>query len=123
MEKGVKTVAWIFVFPALLIGCLGSETIVKPTGDEKERIHSETIVYVVLKDSTKYEFDVPPAIVRDEIVGKVNGKQLSIPVSDVAVVCVNRISFLTNVALSAIFGLAVAVPIVLIGTLVSAIDR
>jgi hypothetical protein len=92
MGKTRKAVAWISIVSTLWMGCYSS-ALIEPTADEKENIHTDRINFVVAKDGKKYEFEKPPVVVNDTIVGgrtkftwrtKVNEEETLIPDSDVA---------------------------------------
>jgi hypothetical protein len=74
-----KGVAWICVFTTLCTGC-SSAVLVRPTGEEKQKMYLGKVAYVVTMDSTKYTYETPPTVVNDTIV---NGFR-RIPLSDVA---------------------------------------
>jgi hypothetical protein len=80
MNAARKTIAWICIFSILFVGCYGS-ALIDPKGEEKERIYSDKIEYVITKDGTKREFVTPPAIMSNALVPK---QSVSIPLSDVA---------------------------------------
>jgi hypothetical protein len=85
MKRSVKIVAWLCIFSIHYMGCYSS-TMVDPAGADKEKVDPDWIYNVVTKDSTKYAFDYPAKIVKDSVVGDVVGEQVSIPLSDVALV-------------------------------------
>ncbi|HXX62883.1 MAG TPA: hypothetical protein VEO56_03715 [Bacteroidota bacterium] len=89
MTPGRNAVTWSCICSSLFMGCYG-QALIDPRGDEKARIYSERIEYVILKDSTRCDFDRPPFVGRDFIVGQVNGEQKSIPISDVKVAGASR---------------------------------
>ena len=79
------------------------------SGKDNEKMHSGCIQYVITQDNKTYEFDGTPNIVNDSIVGKVNGKQMSIPLSDIAVVNVKKIDWpFTTLAVLTLGAFAVA---------------
>ncbi len=82
MKTAGRIAAWTCIFSTLLMGCYSS-VMIEPTGLEKEKIYSGRIKSEVTKDGTVFWFD--PLAVADStaIVGVVNGKQVSIPLSDV----------------------------------------
>jgi len=86
MKTTGKVTAWLCIFSSLLMGCYSSALIV-PSGEDKERIQSHDIAFVVLKDGRKDVFDEPPAIIGDTIVGQINkvigSIEVRIPTSDV----------------------------------------
>jgi hypothetical protein len=61
-----------------------SSAVVDPSGNEKQKVYSSEIEYIITKDSTKYVFDGAPVIAKDSIAGTVEGKQVSIRVAQVA---------------------------------------
>ena len=81
-----NVVAWPCIFSTLLVGCYSS-ALVDPAGEDKEDIQSHDIAFVVLKDSRKYVFDEPPAIIGDTIVGQISkvigSIEVTIPASEV----------------------------------------
>ena len=85
MNAAGKTVAWLCVFSILFCGCYSS-AIIYPTGNEKDGMYSGNIQSILTKDGTRYEFDFSPAISNNAIVGAVNNKSVSIPLSDVRVI-------------------------------------
>jgi hypothetical protein len=89
MNRITKTVSWVSIFSTLFMGCYTS-TLIDPTGDDKGKIDSEKILYVVTNDNMKYRFQEPPRIVNDSIIGIVNGKEVTLPMSDVKSVCVKE---------------------------------
>jgi hypothetical protein len=107
-----KATAYVCIFSILLMGCYTS-TLIDLTGDNKDKINSGEIQFVVTKDSTKCEFQEPPTIVKDSIVGKVNDKQVSIPISNVAMVGIEEANYAVP-ALIAFGVLAITVAGVLI---------
>jgi hypothetical protein len=56
---------------------------IDPTGDEKDKMYSDRIQFIITKDGTKYDFDTPPIFSNNTIVGKAV-KSVSIPLSDVS---------------------------------------
>jgi hypothetical protein len=64
-----KGVAWLSIVSTLLMACT-TTSLVAPTASNKERVCTGEIQYVVRKDSTKFWFDRPPAIINDTIVGE-----------------------------------------------------
>ncbi|HUI66153.1 MAG TPA: hypothetical protein VL126_15020 [Bacteroidota bacterium] len=91
MNPGAKAVAWSCICSTLLMGCYSS-ALIDPASDEKPRIYSERIEYLVLKDSTKCVFDRPPFVGKDLISGQVNGKEISIPISDAKTVGISHVN-------------------------------
>jgi hypothetical protein len=83
MNRPGKPVAWICLFSVLSMGCYSS-ALIDPKGDERDKMYSGEIEYVVMKDSTKYMFDRTPEIVKDSIVGTAQCRQVSLPLVDVA---------------------------------------
>lgn len=86
MTKVGKAVAWACLFSPLFMGCYSS-TMIDPAGDERGRIYSGKIEYVVTKDSARYEFVKSPAIDNGRIVGRVASQEnarvtLSLPLSE-----------------------------------------
>jgi len=86
MKTTGKVTAWLCIFSSLLMGCYSS-ALVDPVGEDKEDIQSHDIAFVVLKDSRKYVFDEPPAIIGDTIVGQISkvigSIEVTIPASEV----------------------------------------
>jgi len=97
MKKGGKVVAWVCIFSTVIMGCYSS-AMIEPTGANKERVYSGEIHYLVTKDSTRYWFEKPPAIVKDTIVGEANfyrgrgltTEKVSIPYSNVTMASVDE---------------------------------
>jgi hypothetical protein len=93
MNNATRLVAWVCIFSTPLAGCYTS-SLIEQNGAEKERIYSGNIESVVTKDGKRYEFEKPPVVANDTIVGgakcmwhtKVNQEETSIPDSDVALV-------------------------------------
>lgn len=69
-------------------------------GDGKGKIYMDRIQFIITKDSTKYEFDTPPKVSDDHIVGLALNKSTSIPLSDVSQVCVTKFKAAETVLLS-----------------------
>jgi hypothetical protein len=98
MKSGGKIVAWLCICSTLLMACYSS-VMVEPTGVDRKKIFSGAIDYVIMKDDTKYEFEMPPTIVKESIIGlveaRVNGgivtKQVSLPLSDVMYVHISEL--------------------------------
>ena len=92
-----KIVAGICIFSTLFMGCYSS-SMIDFAGGEKEKIYSNDITSVLTKDGKKYEFETPPVVSNDTIVGvaKVSGytqvkkDETSIPQSDVAYVGISN---------------------------------
>jgi hypothetical protein len=92
MNEPAKVVAWVCIFSTLFMGCYSS-VLIDPTGDEKEKIYSKEIEYVIATAGPKYEFTQPPAIVHDTIVGETTGgREIRIPLSDVGLVCISELN-------------------------------
>jgi hypothetical protein len=89
MKKVGVTVSWVCVFSTLSMGCYSS-ALIDPRGNEKDKLSPGTIEYVIMNDSTKCEFDNAPIIVKDAIIGQMNGKEVTLPLSDVALVYVKN---------------------------------
>lgn len=114
MGTATKAMAWVSIFSTLFMGCYSS-VLVDLKRDEKDRLSSYRIKYVVTKDSRKYEFEKPPAVVKDSIVGKVKiplsrgylTEQVTIPISDVTEVYAEELNRLGTVYL--VLGIAGAV--------------
>jgi hypothetical protein len=76
MTRGSKTymtmageaTAYVCIFSILYMGCYTS-TFIDPSGEDKGKIFTNHVLYVVTRDSTKYIFDEPPAVASDTIVG------------------------------------------------------
>ena len=85
MGSTMRPVAWLCILSTLLVGCFGS-VLVRPEADEWEKISSHEIEYVITKDGRGYQFDTPPTIVIDTIVGeaRLNRDRVSILLSDAA---------------------------------------
>jgi len=116
-----KSIAWLCIFSTCLAGCYSSSLI--DPANERDRVYSDKIDYVVTYDGTKYEFSSPPSIVNDTIIGdvkvKVPGgtitKQVSIPISDVTRVGVSKFNATSTVLL--IVAVGAAVGLILAGAL------
>lgn len=82
MKRTANILAWVCIFSLLLMGCYTS-FLTAPTSPEKQKPDTLKIKTVVTKDGTVYRFD--PLAVADSaaIIGVVNGKQVSIPLSDI----------------------------------------
>jgi hypothetical protein len=91
MKKASKFVAWVCICSTLFVGCY-TWAMIDPTGEKKERIYEERIDYVLTRDSTEYEFDKPAKADSTAIVGEIDGKQVSIPLSGVSRVRVRPFS-------------------------------
>jgi hypothetical protein len=121
MGRAGKAVAWICIFSTLLMGCYTSEMI-EPTGDEKERIPTEDIRFVLMKDGTEYE-PYDSVIVNDTLVAEVwcyesflpTLEQVKLPMSDVAKVSVPRydplLTVLGCVGAVVLLGAIIAIPL------------
>jgi hypothetical protein len=88
MGRAGKAVAWICIFSILFAGCY-IPSLIDPAGDERDKIYSEEIKYIIMKDSTTYEFIQPPTVLNDTVFGQVAPKEngwaeVSISESDVA---------------------------------------
>jgi hypothetical protein len=103
MKTTCKIIAVACIFSTLFMGCYSSG-LIEPTGDERDKMYSDNIEYVILKDGTKHEFYTPPSITNDVIVGKTK-HSVSIPLSDVATfytgdereqMYINKIRFITT---------------------------
>jgi len=121
MDMMSRIIAWLCVFSTLLTGCYSSSLI--DPANERDRVYSDRIDYVVTYDGTKYEFSSPPSIVNDTIIGdvkiKVPGgtmtKQVSVLISDVTRVGVSKFNA-TSTVLLVVAG-AAAVGLILVGML------
>lgn len=99
MKTVTKGIAWYCIFATLFLGCSGS-MVIQPTGADKEMAYSREIEYAIGKDSTVYVFDVPPAVVRDVIVGHATIRStvgiatdtVSIPLSEIETVSLKKIN-------------------------------
>jgi hypothetical protein len=69
------------------------------SGDGKDRVSLEKVRFIVTQDSTKYEFDTPPTMSHQFIVGLALIKSASIPLSDVSEVCTTEFDRLSTVML------------------------
>jgi hypothetical protein len=91
MNTPGKVVAGICIFSTLFMGCYSS-SIIDFAGDEKEKMYANDVTSVLTKDGKKYDFETPPGVVNDTIVGvarfawyrEVNQEESSIPLSNVA---------------------------------------
>lgn len=107
MKPVGRVIAWICIFCTLFMGCYSS-VMVDPTGPDKQKICSETITSVVTRDGREYEFDIPPSIINDAIVGVITvwpgptTYQVSIPISDLARVSMSELD--TGRTIGAIVG-------------------
>jgi len=81
MDKASKVVAWLCIFSTLLMGCYSS-TLIAPTRDERSKMHSYTIEYIVMRDGRQVDFSVPPAAC-DTAIFYGQYRSVSIPVSDI----------------------------------------
>ena len=81
MKSVTKIVAIACIFSILLTGCYIS-TLIEPTGDEKQKIYTHEIAYIITKDGTKHEFATKPTITKDAIVGTTK-ESVSIPLVNV----------------------------------------
>jgi hypothetical protein len=88
------------------MGCQSS-ALIDPTGDEEDRVYTDNIKMAITKDHTKYEFDKPATVGSNAVVGMVNGRQVTIPLSDVEWVEVLSLST-TNTVLFAVAVAAVS---------------
>lgn len=97
MKRVIKVVAIVCIFSTLFMGCYSS-TLIDPRGEERNRIYEGEIRSVVTKEGAKYEFEIPPTIANDAIVGVIRtlpgptAHQVSIPISEVAEVSVSEFS-------------------------------
>lgn len=64
---------------------------IDPTGDEKDKVYSNKIEFIITNDGTKYEFDAAPTLSNGAVVGLVKGSQVSIPVSDISKVGIRKV--------------------------------
>lgn len=72
--------------------------LIRPEGDDKERVYSREIEYVIAKNGTVFIFDIPPVVVNDSIVGvakvqSVKGAltdKVTIPLADVSKVSLKK---------------------------------
>jgi hypothetical protein len=83
-----KVIAWLCILSTLSMGCYSTSALTDPRGAEKNQLYSGQIQSVVTMDGKKYQFNKPPIIINDTIVGeaetRVTALQASIPTSDVA---------------------------------------
>jgi hypothetical protein len=97
----MKTANTIFAWPCIIgVLCMGcySSMVLEPTGVDRGKLWLGKIDYVVMKNELKYTFDIPPAIVKDTIVGQakyrvsegIARKQVTLPLSDVKYVHVSE---------------------------------
>ena len=88
-----KIIAGVCIFSTLFMGCFSS-VLIEPTDAENARMNSRYIDIVVTKDGKKYEFENPPVVANDSLLGEatvtgygeVNQEETSIPLSDLALV-------------------------------------
>jgi hypothetical protein len=109
MNATGKAVALVCIFSTLFTGCYSS-TLIDPDGDGKDRIHSEGIEYVVMKDGQRYDFVVPPYIKNGAIVGPLasgDSVEVSLPLSEVKDVCVSEIHLLPTIGAALLVALAI----------------
>ncbi len=107
MSKSRVVVAGSGLFTLLLTGCYSS-VLVSPTGEEKERIRSDRISFVLTKADTMYAFQTAPTVVKDSIVGEVPvqltggvmPRRVSIPLSEVAAVSVKEFKPVSTIVVS-----------------------
>lgn len=91
MNTTGKIVAGVCIFSTLFMGCYSSVLVI-PDDAENVRVNSGYIDYVITKDGKKYEFQRPPVVANDRLVGEatvtgygqVNQEEISIPLSDLA---------------------------------------
>ena len=79
-----KTVVWACMCSILFSGCYSSAT-TYATGSGKDKVDPGRIQAIVTKDGKRYEFDSEPSISNDAVVGKVGGRPIAIPMSDVRI--------------------------------------
>jgi hypothetical protein len=82
MKTTGRIVAWLCIFSTLLTGCYSS-ALIDPTGNDKAKVYSKDIEYIIMKDGTRHEFAAPPTIA-DDIIVWTTTKSVSIPLSDVS---------------------------------------
>lgn len=82
MKRTSRIVAIMCTFSTLFMGCYTS-FFAEPTVSEKQEPEPVKVKSVVTKDGTVYRFDPPAMADSTAIIGVVNGKQVSIPLSDV----------------------------------------
>ncbi len=83
MNFTMKLTACISICSVLFMGCYSS-AMISPTGGDKEKMYSEKVEYIITKDGTKYEFDIPPVITNGAFVGVEKKWSASIPLSSVS---------------------------------------
>jgi hypothetical protein len=83
--NAMKFTACVCIFSTLFMGCYSS-TMISPTGDDKEKMHTDRIQHIITKDGSKYDFDTdtPPVISNDSFVGVEKKWPVSIPLSSVS---------------------------------------
>jgi len=59
MKTVGKIVAWLCIFSTLFVGCYSS-ALIDPSGNERSKIYSGDIEYVIMKDGTKQVFTNHP---------------------------------------------------------------
>jgi hypothetical protein len=111
MKSSGKIVAWLCIFSILFMGCY-TPALIDPKGEEKDKIYSNDIQSVVMKDGTEIVFDRTPDIVKDTIVGTTNCGQVSLPLANVASAGIREIDWTaTAIAVGLTGAVAVAVSI------------
>jgi hypothetical protein len=111
MNRPGKPLEWISLYSLLSMGCYSS-ALIDPKGDERDKIYSGEIEYIVMKDSAKYVFDRTPEVVRDSIVGTTDCRQVSLPLVDVAAAGIREMDWTaTAIAVGLTGAVAVAVSV------------
>jgi hypothetical protein len=68
MHTSGKIAAGVCISSTLFMGCYSS-SMIDLAGDEKEKIYTSDITSVLTKEGKKYEFENPPVVANDTIVG------------------------------------------------------
>jgi hypothetical protein len=80
----MKITAYNCICSTLFIGCYSSAMITL-TGDDKEKMYTGRIHFIITKDGTKYEFDTLPMISNDSFAEEATNKLVSIPLSEMVI--------------------------------------
>lgn len=127
MKTVNRLVAWTCLFSTTVMGCY-TTSFIEPTGDGRQRMEKGEITRVVMKDGALYDFDEPPIVAEEAIIGKAKirqsdgeyiSKEVSLPITDVLEIHLSEVDEVANVVLAVTFTAVVVAATMVIGELSS----